>query len=73
MGINQVIMNGRNHNCNMNGDRKLFKNVFMRNNIKLGMPQVRILMGILFFLLLLCCEASSSKLHFKAHLKHDDE
>jgi hypothetical protein len=41
-------MMGHNHNCNMNGDRKLFKNAFMGNNIKLGVFQVRILMGILF-------------------------
>jgi hypothetical protein len=56
----------------MNGDRKLFKNDFMGNKIKLGVPQVRILMGILFYLLL-CCEALSSKPHLKAHLKHYDE
>jgi len=33
----------------MNGDRKLFKDAFMGNNIKLGVPQLSILMGILFF------------------------
>ncbi len=51
--LTKVIMNGCNHNCNMNGDRILFKNAFMGNNIKLEVPQVRILDGYFAFFLII--------------------
>jgi hypothetical protein len=37
----------------MNGDRILFKNAFMGNNIKLEVPQVRILDGYFAFFLII--------------------